>query len=712
MGDERFIPLQELSYFQQTIDFPIILEKAKLYRDQLSFKSVLQCKLTVVRSVPLPIKTVMIEVSGAGKQGKTFGPIPFTYDDLNINGGKTFGSRTPILLDPLVVEASITFVEVTLTDGTILRPSPEPLPVLPRIRIQLLNFEELEYVKNKVQQLPIPLAQQRVPSVFLPAATEEVWLCACGHISDFEREACPRCGRAQDWQLNFLTHAKIRSALEELKKERLQKEQELRQKRALVFKKIKWVMLRIVLPILLAIALVVGAFFGAFYYADQQVAKGEYDSAIAIFEKFGDMNYAPQRIANATYGKGVQYLDAQDYDNAKAVFQKIPSFSNASILVLDADYRKANSLRTDGKLEEARAIYTSISDYADSYSQIKDIDYDLATRKYEAGDFLLAEAAFKELGNYKDAETMVRESKYQYGVELLRSGELEACKEIFEEVGNYKESANLTVKADYGIAVRLLEDGKAAEALAIFNTIKTYEDVPAQIRAINYKFAKEKLDEGDLQAAFELLVPLKGYLDVNEIIAEYAYPTAIEHYNKAEWTEAIYFLRLVDIEAHPDATNKLTAAKANEEQAIKKAKYDEAMEMIQAKNYKGAYNVLVDLKYSNSDSLASYYALIAYPWKVTITPTKSTFSRSDHFTANFSVTGGPPGAKFNLTMSCTLPNGGKVYDVGWDARNGSSWSYSCYYSNWVYGSTGQGKFVAKNYATGEKLEEVFFRVGY
>lgn len=123
----------------------------------------------------------------------------------------------------------------------------------------------------------------------------------------------------------------------------------------------------------------------AYTYAEQQLRKGDYDSALAAFEELGD------------------FQDSQTRVNELKQLQK--------------DYNKALDLLEDGKFEEARAAFQSLGDYRDSENFVEyEVDYrqalSLMASAEDAVDsdaitlYTRAAELFGALNTYADARDM------------------------------------------------------------------------------------------------------------------------------------------------------------------------------------------------------------------------------------------------------------------------------------------------------------------
>jgi tetratricopeptide (TPR) repeat protein len=707
MSSERYYRLQEIVGEQSTADFPVMLEKAALLLDTVSKSAILQCKLVMLGVPHTELSEVTLKYFGYDENGKEIDRGDFTYKDINLFGGIVFGTMTPIVLNKGVRKADVFIVEGILTDGTL-------LTATPLVKFQQKQFAELspelfDQYNRTISEFKHTFLS---PLTYVPVQRSEDWLCSCGLANLNDHSNCRSCGhQKKSLFIHFSEEALLSNSnlfLEQTEAKRVEKERQEVEQRNRQERFIK----RFLVPILGFGVFVFGILTIAYLIAGINFNNKNYDTASSIYSKLLGI-YDSEEMANySVYQKGVTFLEAKKFDQAKIIFNNLQNFRNSEILVFDADFRHANDELAKGNYNAAKAIFLSISSYSDSADRAKEIDLLVAKNLMEAGDYTEAKKLIGSVGSFPGTLDMLLECDYQLAFILLNDGKYDESKAEFTKLGKYKDSATLVIESDYQKAKSLLDAGSLTDGITLLEANSTYKESPELINATRYVLATTAIKNKDFATAAEQLFKLKGYKDSDELVNKEIYPYAMELYSMGKWELAIKYLGMIDLSKRPEVKNFLIYAKANLEQQKKKEVYDQAMALIQKADYKKAYELLTNLKYSNSDYLALYYGTLAYPWKVTGGMTKTSFRLSERFSATWQLSGGPPGGKANITTVCRLPNGGKVDEVVWSVSSGDGWTYSCYYTNWIYGSTGQGEIKIKNYDTGETLATFPYWVGY
>lgn len=190
--------------------------------------------------------------------------------------------------------------------------------------------------------------------------------------------------------------------------------------------------------------------------AAQLCEAGEYDAAIALYEKLGRYRDAAERLSRASAEKEeserVQaYSDAEDmmasgnYTGAIAAFEALGDYQDAAKRLADARlqsaYADAIKLQEGGEYDSAIDGFTELGDYKDAAGRLNACLYAKADQLAQNGDYQEAYLAFAALGAYQDAAERSRDAGAKYFQQLRE---------------NYPRP---TISAGYQHAVAVRNDG-------------------------------------------------------------------------------------------------------------------------------------------------------------------------------------------------------------------------------------------------------------
>ena len=285
-----------------------------------------------------------------------------------------------------------------------------------------------------------------------------------------------------------------------------------------------------------------GDLYMAWYAFDFIASKYQYsDSRARADEYLGQLKQG--------YAAAQSLEQAGNYEEAIAAYEKLGDYSDCQSRIaacreqiqLKADYDAAVVLQGEGRYEEAIAAFEMLGDYNDSKAQITACKDSITEREYQAalalqqaGKYEEAIAAFEALGDYNDSKAQVtacqnaiNEPNYQAAIALQQAGNYEEAIVAFEALGDYSDSKaqvtackNAIKEQDYQAAVALLQAGKYEEAIAAFEALGDYKDCDEQITETKYLKAKSLLVKKDYAGAYALFITLKGYKDVDSLIAK------------------------------------------------------------------------------------------------------------------------------------------------------------------------------------------------
>ena len=141
------------------------------------------------------------------------------------------------------------------------------------------------------------------------------------------------------------------------------------------------------------------------------------------------------------------------YDEAIAAFEKLGDYSDAEVKIKEIKYQQAMALRRSGQYDEAIAAFTALGNYGDAEMQIKEVKYQQAVELRENGQYDDAIVAFTELKDYSDAKTQIAEMKYQQGKAFLNVMDYDNAARILITIKGYKDVDKLLTENDDIMAI-------------------------------------------------------------------------------------------------------------------------------------------------------------------------------------------------------------------------------------------------------------------
>ncbi len=186
-------------------------------------------------------------------------------------------------------------------------------------------------------------------------------------------------------------------------------------------------------------------------------------------------------IPSVRYNNGLKMIENGQYDEAVAVFEKLGDYKDSTDKRVFAEnsrtYDNAMTLLNEGKYEEAISAFNSLGDFSDSPSQktkateLKNQrDYDNAMALLNEGKYEEAISAFKALNGFSDSPSQITKATelknqrdYDNAMTLLNEGKYEEAISAFDALGNFQDSAS---QASYAQAEKT-----KADAFSVGNTI-------------------------------------------------------------------------------------------------------------------------------------------------------------------------------------------------------------------------------------------------
>ena len=190
-----------------------------------------------------------------------------------------------------------------------------------------------------------------------------------------KREDADKARITADYR-KFLTETEAK--LEEEHPQRLKEAEEARkaeadrQRKAKAAEKKIAIVAGIAAVLIVLVLVIVNVIIPAANYskAEKHLAAGDYDGAIATYEKLGDYKDAAERLADArlqiAYADAEALLANEDYDGAVEAFEALNGYKDAAERAQDCPYIEAEQLQAQGNTAEAAIAFGKIAGYKDA----------------------------------------------------------------------------------------------------------------------------------------------------------------------------------------------------------------------------------------------------------------------------------------------------------------------------------------------------------
>ena len=181
--ENRYIRRFALPERMYTVSSPVVLAAGVLLEDTRIPRLVAQLKWKSIDPRPLTALTVAVRCPEDGETGETV----FTYSDLHITRGQTFGVYTAIVL-PWGSHRSmeVRALSAAFADGTRWT-APEDAAWAP-----LPSFTPLPEAVEEPELLALSAALPKSRYAFWSG--QGLWYCSCGGVNRESETACHRCG--------------------------------------------------------------------------------------------------------------------------------------------------------------------------------------------------------------------------------------------------------------------------------------------------------------------------------------------------------------------------------------------------------------------------------------------------------------------------------------------------------------------------------------
>lgn len=385
--NERYVRLYKLPENLYIDDAPIIIAAGALLKDNRNGKVLVHLKLQNLNSLQLIACKVSIRAfdpSGAELPGIE----GYSYLDLMISYGETFGSDDPIYLpDNTTRNISVAIIQAVYKGGEIWQHSVEEWSPVFQYRQRIEDqFSDIELQKQYAFEVGGNCK-------YIPTVDDKLFLCTCGAINLLKSETCFKCKRDFSSLIFALEPIKLKekkdARLAKEESHRLEQERKLAEERKslaaeaerqqiatmVAKKRARYIANILGAATIIGITIVIVAKqviipLNTYRAAKELLANRDYNGAIELFTELGEYKDSPELIMNVPYVRAADMLSDGDYERAIKAFQDLGDYSDSPERLAEAKeclYQEALLLIDSGAYIKAFSIFQkSISDYKDS----------------------------------------------------------------------------------------------------------------------------------------------------------------------------------------------------------------------------------------------------------------------------------------------------------------------------------------------------------
>ena len=262
------------------------------------------------------------------------------------------------------------------------------------------------------------------------------------------------------------------------------------------------------------------------------------------------------------YRPALAACERGEYETALNMFNEIADYSDAQEQIQRCQYGMASDLLTKGDAAGAAELFAALGDYSDSAKQLQAAQY-MQAEGYLAQDsaegYQQAIDIFTALGNYSDSADKLKAARFGQAELLLADGDYAQARPIYEELGAYGESADRLKACVYAEAKTLTEQGQLTEAAELFMSVEGYEDAKTQAQAIWYTLGAQAAETGDHLTAAQYYGQAGSYEDAQAQSAlhydeYYGGPASQAQiaYNGGDYIQCVTLLRDIGMDNLPE----------------------------------------------------------------------------------------------------------------------------------------------------------------
>lgn len=412
---ERYIRLQEIIIETCLLNAPVEIEKGALLLDTQTDVVLLQLRLNILMLGIGEISYVNLNIEtldDAGNDIPNLKPFDNTFRDVNLLGTKSFGEKTPIVLDSRVRRVKVEIAKITFADGNSWLPTGKKLHPPEQKSINSISTDLREQIDRDTDSISSEI-KERIN--FFPQQLDECWLCVCGRPNDHQITNCCRCNIEKNWMFENINEEKIQKNLDSYN-EQIRIFNEGKKARSIKRKE----QLRRASIILVGIGLI-SLFF--FYFV----------------------------LPVIKYSQASSYLNNKDYASAIKGFESLGEYKDSKEMISEVNYQKAIDLFSNRQFLESKNYFNDLGNYKDSIIFIKEANYYMAIDLLNNHDYLGAYNILAYL-NYKDSAELAQQIEYKLPGWYIKGNMIKDSFSLFEPFtvlftvvgGQPDESVNLT----------------------------------------------------------------------------------------------------------------------------------------------------------------------------------------------------------------------------------------------------------------------------
>lgn len=553
MSTSNYIRLQELVIDKFNLDAPVEIEKGALLLESTSKTVLLQLRLNALDNIN-EISSTSLNIYGftdSGEPVEGFSPCIYTFSDVYLQGKKTFGDRTPIILAPRIRKVKVEIDKVVFRRGNVWRNPEEYFTPPTQKHMSSIKAGLLPQFERETWRLS---ETEKHNFKYIPQQFDEYWLCTCGRPNRKEYEICSRCGLHREKIFQVTDEGYLQSNLQKFNEQaRIAEENRLKaeaESKALAAKRKR--QLTVVLMALFAI----GSLLSLFFYVIQPAIKynqakallsiKDFDGAISAFTLLEDYRDSSEMVKESTYQKAVDFLANKKFDNSISIFSSLGEYKDSADLIKESNYQKAVSLLNAGEFDNSISSFTNLGDYKDSSDKVLESKYQKASWLLSEQNYDEAISVFTEVKEYLDSKELINEAKYQKGVELFEKGDYSKAYDTLKPISDYEDSNSFVQESLYILGNQDFAAKSFEQAKEKFFQLQDYKDSRNLFTEASYLLAQKQLQDGVYVQAKALFEELGVYKDselflaqaVEGIVLEQKYEAAISDYLAGKFTEA------------------------------------------------------------------------------------------------------------------------------------------------------------------------------
>lgn len=339
---------------------PVIIKAGALLHDHKTQRILVQLKLQSIS--PNIIKATTVQIVAKDIAGRELeGVKVFQYLDLNARRDDEFGEQTPIYLDIPVARAfSVCVTEVVMNDNMIWSADAKEWTVLPLAQpLRSIMGSDL------LEQYQI---DNGADCKTTPTQIRDLWYCACGACNHLAEQHCHVCNRLRDYYLREIDIQLLRDEFNQRTEAEREKAEEEHAKRLEAAKKRKKriaILAASAATVILVGVLVTKVIVPSCQYqnAVELYEEGEYEEAIAAFEKLNGYKDSVDKMLEVKYAEAEAMLEQGQSISAAILFEELGDYQDAKAMsiiarqqaasVISAGFRHTVAVKADGTVMAA-----------------------------------------------------------------------------------------------------------------------------------------------------------------------------------------------------------------------------------------------------------------------------------------------------------------------------------------------------------------------